>query len=215
MAWLNSDDKYTPWAFSVVADIFSSLPDVEWISSIHPISWNRKGQPARVYFHGGFNRRAFFKGRNLDRAWYGGVFIQQESTFWRRSLWERAGGYVDSSLRLAGDFELWARFYQHADLCGVTALVGGFRRHGSQKTSYLIDAYLTEAEQILLHYGGSHYSKFESILRGIIRPMINGRALKRLPQTIVSLLTRLRIIYPAEVCQWSEDKWGISINYIV
>jgi len=136
IAWLNSDDKYTPWALSVVADIFSSFPEVKWISSIHPINWNREGQAAGVWFHGGFNRKSFFRGGNLSRrTWHGGVFIQQESTFWRRSLWERAGGYIDSSLRLAGDFELWARFYQHADLYGVAALVGGFRGHGHQKTS--------------------------------------------------------------------------------
>ena len=31
MAWLNSDDKYTPWAFSVVSEIFSSFPEIEWL----------------------------------------------------------------------------------------------------------------------------------------------------------------------------------------
>ena len=30
MAWLNSDDMYLPWALKTVADIMSSLPNVEW-----------------------------------------------------------------------------------------------------------------------------------------------------------------------------------------
>ena len=29
MAWLNSDDKYLPWTFSVVGEIFASRPEVE------------------------------------------------------------------------------------------------------------------------------------------------------------------------------------------
>ncbi|MDH4242063.1 MAG: glycosyltransferase, partial [Phycisphaerae bacterium] len=48
MAWLNSDDKYTPWALAVVADIFRTFPHVEWITSIHPIRWNERGQAVHV-----------------------------------------------------------------------------------------------------------------------------------------------------------------------
>src|SRR5258708_5296321 len=32
MAYINSDDKYTPWAFSVVGEIFESLPEIEWLT---------------------------------------------------------------------------------------------------------------------------------------------------------------------------------------
>lgn len=55
--------------------------------------------------------------------------IQQESTFWRRSLWERAGGRVDAAWRYASDFELWVRFFRHARLYTVDSLIGGFREH--------------------------------------------------------------------------------------
>src|SRR4029078_6980481 len=44
MAWLNRDDKYTPWAFSVVTEIFSSFPEIEWLTSVHPVRWNEHGQ---------------------------------------------------------------------------------------------------------------------------------------------------------------------------
>src|SRR5712672_634542 len=31
MAWLNADDKYLPWTLSVVGDLMSTLPQVEWL----------------------------------------------------------------------------------------------------------------------------------------------------------------------------------------
>src|SRR5262249_38503043 len=56
-------------------------------------------------------------------------YIQQESTYWRRSLWDRAGARVDDSRRNGSDFELWARFFRYARLYSVDALIGGFRSH--------------------------------------------------------------------------------------
>src|SRR5215212_7784658 len=34
MAWLNSDDKYTPWALPVVGEIFAQLPEVKWLTTL-------------------------------------------------------------------------------------------------------------------------------------------------------------------------------------
>ena len=107
MAWLNSDDLYTPWALRVVGEVFSQLPQVEWVTTLLPLHWDEHGLPTRCSPVEGFSKHGFFRGRHLPRPgemdkW----FIQQESTFWRRSLWEKAGGRIDSSLHLAGDFEL-------------------------------------------------------------------------------------------------------------
>ena len=38
MAWLNSDDKYTPWALNVIGDIFRKLSEVEWVTSLYPLN---------------------------------------------------------------------------------------------------------------------------------------------------------------------------------
>jgi hypothetical protein len=37
--------------------------------------------------------------------------VNQESSFWRRSLWHRAGG-LDESLHLAMDYDLWLRMFR-------------------------------------------------------------------------------------------------------
>jgi glycosyltransferase involved in cell wall biosynthesis len=155
MGWLNSDDLYTPWALRVVGEVFSQLPEVQWVTTLLPLHWDEHGLPTRCVPVAGYSKSGFFRGRHLPRPGEDGkAFIQQESTFWRRSLWLQAGGKIDSSLHLAGDFELWARFLQHADLYGIPLPLGGFRRHGEQKTARHMAAYYEEAEAVLARHGG-------------------------------------------------------------
>jgi len=216
MAWLNSDDKYTPWAFSVVAEIFSRYPEIEWLTTLYPLHWDDKGRAVRCSYGGGFNRHSFFRGANLPgRTWYARSWIQQESTFWRRSLWERTGGYLDTSLHLAGDFDLWARFFGCADLYAVATPLAGFRKHAGQKTATRLEEYLTEAERVLLRYGGQPYGRLGGIMRRSLHYCLGGRPLKRLPPAVGTILTRLRILYPVKVCVWTGCDWGIATDYVV
>lgn len=193
MAWLNSDDKYTPWAFQVVAEIFSTCAEIEWLTTLCHLHWDEWGQAVRCFHQDGGNRRGFFRGENLPgRSWYAKGWIQQESTFWRRSLWERAGGCIDPSLRLAGDFELWARFYQYAELYGVETPLGGFRVHSDQKTAHYFDEYVEEAEQILLRYGGHPYGRLESFVRLGLDRCLPGRFRR--------IAVKLGLLYPCKMC---------------
>ncbi len=215
MAWLNSDDKYTPWTFSVVADIFAEHPEVEWLTSLFTLLWNEKGQAVRCPYVGGFSRRSFLRGANLPmRGWFARTFIMQEATFWRRSLWERAGGYLDQSLKLAGDFELWTRFFEHTDLYAVGVPLGGFRQHGNQKTKNYLKEYLEEAEHVFFRHGGHPYRKPESLIRRILHYGIGDRTLHRI-HSLGNVLTRLHILYPVKVIIWTEGKWEIVKGYVV
>jgi hypothetical protein len=153
MAWINSDDKYCPWAFQVVAAIFSSVPEVEWLTTSTRLFWNEKGELARASYAPGFARTWFYRGWHLGNQPGFKGWIQQESTFWRRSLWEKAGGRVDDSLQYAGDFELWARFWQYADLVTTACPLGGYRCHAAQKMRQMESGnYYTEAERVLAQY---------------------------------------------------------------
>ncbi len=155
MAWINSDDKYLPWTFSLVAEIFANRPEVQWLTSCYPLYWDSAGQVVNCLHYDGFNRKAFLRGAYMsDMPWWTRGWIMQEATFWRRSLWERAGGRIDTSLSIAADFELWARFYQHAELFGVGVPLAGFRVHKTQKTASQMETYRREAEEILRRLGG-------------------------------------------------------------
>jgi glycosyltransferase involved in cell wall biosynthesis len=206
MAWLNSDDKYTPWALSVVGEIFASFPEVQWLTSLFPLHWDGAGRAVNCKQIDGFSRRAFYRGENIPRAGApGGLvthFIQQESTFWRRSLWEKAGGRIDATLPLAGDTELWAKFYQHADLYGVATPLGGFRMHGDQKTSHRMLAYIEESITVLKRNGGRPYTATDAAVRRIAR--------RCLPD---GLKKRLGLKDKVKVCLHRGGKWMLAETY--
>ena len=144
LAWLNSDDLYTPWAFAVVAEIFERLPEVQWLSTLYPLFWNERGMATLCTQLPGFDRLAV-----LSK----GLGVQQESTFWRRSLWDLAGGQLDTSFVLAADLDLWARFWEHTELYGVAVPLAGIRRHAGQRHIRQFEAYVAETRTIAGRYG--------------------------------------------------------------
>jgi glycosyltransferase involved in cell wall biosynthesis len=122
MGWISATDQLQPGGLLAVSSIFRDLPEVEWITG-RPTRLDEEGKTIEVDPVPRWSRIRFLAGFNR--------YIQQESTFWRRSLWEKAGGYVDASRRMASDFELWVRFFRHARLYPVDALIGGFRMHAA------------------------------------------------------------------------------------
>jgi glycosyltransferase involved in cell wall biosynthesis len=186
MAWLNSDDLYMPWSLAVVGEVFAAFPQVEWITTAYPLAFDERGRAVECRYVPAHHRDAFLRGHDMVGPAFNTGYIQQESTFWRRSLWERAGGSMDTSYRLAADFELWARFFGEAELFTVHALLGGFRTHGEQKTagSRLHD-YGAEAVRALRRHGGRPYGSAESWLRSKLAgrrpvgPTYRGQAIKQ------------------------------------
>ena len=216
MAWINSDDKYTPWCFSIVREIFSRFPEVDWLTTVQALSWNGQGQATSINFCGGFNRASFFKGGNLPtEGSFGRRFIQQESTFWRRSLWDRAGGRLDTSLRLAADFELWARFYRHSELCGVLAPLGGFRAYGNQKSVLQVAEYMEEAERVLKQYGGQPCRGPEALLRGVLWKVARHMSLVPPPRLIRAISHRSGLTFPTKVIVWDGAEWRIISGFVI
>jgi len=141
MTWLNSDDKFHPDAFRIVASIFIYRKDVEWIMG-HPNTFNEQGQQSWIA-----NARPLWSREKYLKKEY--KFIQQEGTFWRRSLWEKAGATLQTDLELAGDLELWARFFRFTQLYNIDALIAGYRYHLGQKAQLFMDKYIREAEKVL------------------------------------------------------------------
>jgi glycosyltransferase involved in cell wall biosynthesis len=123
MGWISATDKLHPGALTVVGSVFRDLPDVEWITG-RPTLFNEEGLTIETGNIPHWSRYRFLAGVNR--------YIEQESTFWRRPLWEKAGARLDSSQRVVADFDLWLRFFRHAKLFPVDALIGGYRIHGGQ-----------------------------------------------------------------------------------
>ncbi len=120
MGWISATDLLHAGSLFVVGSVFRAFPEVEWITG-RPTGFSDEGMAVETLRLRQWSRMRFLAGANR--------YIQQESTFWRRSLWDRAGGRVDDTRRSASDFELWVRFFRFARLYPVDALIGGFRSH--------------------------------------------------------------------------------------
>ncbi len=159
MGWLNTDDRLHAKSLFAVAEIFNSLSDVNWMMGF-PTWFSAKGTCLNeIYYSRG--RPYYFPqyiGDNLHlkfARWSKWRFaigdfsaIQQESVFWRRSLWEKAGGHIKEEY-LAFDLELWTRFFEHARLYTAQVLVGGFRVHGDQLSFNQQERYQLESKRVI------------------------------------------------------------------
>ncbi len=168
MFWLNSDDMLCPWAFYVAATVFMQCPDIEWLTSSRPLTWSQLGLCIADMPADGFSRKTFYQGRNVRTNHYYHFHIQQESTFWRRSLWLRSGGYINADIDYAGDFDLWARFWEFGDLVCINVPLGGYRRHGDQKALNDYQRYADEAATVLKRYDHQPPSSFHIRARSIL-----------------------------------------------
>jgi glycosyltransferase involved in cell wall biosynthesis len=172
MGWLNSDDRLTPWALRVVAAVFRQFPEVQWITSMYPMVMDANGLVLGARRAEGFNAQAFYRGRNapFNPRFYS-CMIQQESTFWRRGLWEKAGARVDAGLRVAGDFELWSRFFKHAELYTLAVPLGIFRIQPDSFSSREFEPYMEVCRRVLANYSRRPPGRVESLARRIAREL--------------------------------------------
>lgn len=125
MAWLNSDDLLLPGSLAYVADYFNRHPHVDVVYG-HRILIDENDQQ--------IGRWMLPKHHNEVLSW--ADYIPQETLFWRRSIWDKAGGQIDESFRFAMDWDLLIRFRDAgARFARLPRFLGGFRIHMRQKTS--------------------------------------------------------------------------------
>jgi glycosyltransferase involved in cell wall biosynthesis len=119
MGFLNADDIYMPWTFRTISEIFLNFKDVNWITGIQSyINDKSENVGAGVVLK---NIQDFL---NNKPQW-----IQQESTFWKKSLWEKAGGCINEEYKFCIDVDLWARFFLHERLYHLNSVIASFRHH--------------------------------------------------------------------------------------
>jgi hypothetical protein len=134
LGWLNADDLLLPGSLSLVGELFADFPEIEWLTgratSLDPAGRIVDSVPSLPW------TRTLLLAATEE-------FVQQESTFFRRGLWERAGGCL-SEEHLACDYELWARFFRHAPLHRTRAAIGAFRLRPGQASRARRERYAAE-----------------------------------------------------------------------
>lgn len=168
MCWLNSDDMFMPNALGNVAAVFSENPEIQWLNGnttlIAEDDTIIRSAPPRSH-----SRIKFLTG---DFRW-----LQQESTFWTKSLWEKTGGRVDESYALALDLELWLRFFTHARPYPIEAALGAFRIRRGQRSESQLAPYLDEVEQALLANRSTLSEAYAAYFAAELRAPVDVRAL--------------------------------------
>lgn len=142
MCWINSDDILMESSLFKVAELFTIHNQLKWL----------QGKPTVIDEQGAFLKSPKAVGSpyhfyfGLHRKNYS--FIQQESTFWHRSLWEKVGATLSLNYSMASDFDLWMRFFQYEKLYVTETKLGAFRIREGQKSSNQ-HQYISEADRSL------------------------------------------------------------------
>jgi glycosyltransferase involved in cell wall biosynthesis len=200
MGWLNASDMLQINGLFVVGSVFAQFPDIKWITG-RPTILSPNGMTVMVKPLRRWSRYPYLAS--------GVQYIQQESTFWRRSLWEVAGGSMDPSYRAEGDFDLWVRFFRHAQLFSVDALIGGYRLHGDALSLGNIDRYNQVCETIIERElsairGGQSLKRFRQFNRSVRSvPVLRTLWYRIVAKGILSFLSRK----PPPVVRFSDGKW--------
>jgi glycosyltransferase involved in cell wall biosynthesis len=98
MGWISCYDLLAPQTLDYVAWYFATHPKVDMIYS-HRVMIDAEDRAVGYWLLPDHSSR-------LMRRW---PRIPQETAFWRRGLYERAGG-IDAQYRFAMDYDLFARF---------------------------------------------------------------------------------------------------------
>lgn len=123
LAYLNSDDLYFPWTIQTAVDYLQAHPEVDLVygdyMSLDEVSGSQLLllQPP---YRAGYIRRT--------------GFIPQPTAFWRRSLYERIGGF-DATLQYVGDCDYWMRAAIASNMAKVDEVLAIDRTQGGGKRS--------------------------------------------------------------------------------
>ena len=143
MGWINADDLICEGCFDHLSQVTDAFPQIHWLGG-KPLVMDMAGN---VLSQG---QSAWYGQQFLQHGLCDGVhwpYVQQEGTFWRKALWDAAGGLTPNT-RLAGDWDLWRRMAQHTSYVQLPWHTGIFRKRPGQ-VSQDTSAYATEVSNTL------------------------------------------------------------------
>lgn len=184
MCWLNSDDIYLPGALAYVGEYFARHPEVDVVYGNRVLIDEEDMEIGR-----------WIMPPHDDRVLSWADFVPQETLFWRRRVWEEAGGLLDESFRFALDWDLLLRFRSvDARMIRLPRFLGAFRVHASQKTSAsIVDEGWSEMDQLRRRWTGLDDIGYKQIRSGIAPYLARHVAhdfVWRVRQRLATLTTR-------------------------
>lgn len=142
MAYLNSDDILLPGSLNYIAHFFENNPNVDVIYGHRVLVDEYDHEIGRWVLP-----------PHEDKILRWADYVPQETLFWRRSIWEKAGSQINEDYKFAMDWELLIRLLDTgATFRRLPRFLGAFRIHTAQKTSTQIsDTGIKEMQKLRLH----------------------------------------------------------------
>lgn len=204
MTWLNSKNILLPKSLFVIAQVFTDLPKVEWATGIGSII-DGEGKITAVIPV----RKDFYEHMVGTRS-----NIQQESTFWRRSLWKRTGEKLNES-SVAFDIDLWsAKFFPNATLHHLNTLIGAYRKSSTSFSTIRREIFLKDIEKarIEMRAGASKKEILYSEIFRVIRYL--KPTLRNIPDNIYARIPIInRFCHQAIRFSEMKDNRGVLSTY--
>lgn len=146
MGWINSDDIITHGTFQFLSDVSCSYgKKVAWVTGMQAVKNDENSVRVHdIHFSSSLIAEGLCDGKN----WW---FLQQEGTFWRKSLWDK----IDikrqfKRLRYAGDWYLWYRFAKSGAIVFQARMpLGIFCSRPGQLSQLHLEDYLREIDSIV------------------------------------------------------------------
>jgi FkbM family methyltransferase len=176
MGWLNSDDALLPGTLAAVARHFAKHPRTDLVYG-HRALIDEEDRQIGAWI---MPPHADWSLELLD-------CIPQETMFWRRSLWDAAGGRLDPDYQYALDWELLLRFKDRgARMVRLPYVMGAFRIHPEQKTTAQVQVGETDTDRLLGGRGEplpyeERLALLQPYLRRHLRNHTSHRLLARIP----------------------------------
>lgn len=128
-AWVNADDTYAPGAFDAMAKTFTAFPEIQWLKGITDVV-NEKWEKQYT------NSCRLYRQDWLAKGVYGmeAYFVQQDSVFWRKELWEKVAP-MPKHYRSAADYWLWIQMAKYAPLWSLNVHISNFMKREGQISS--------------------------------------------------------------------------------
>jgi glycosyltransferase involved in cell wall biosynthesis len=184
MAYLNSDDILLPGSLAFVARYFRDHPEVDVVYG-HRILIDSEDRRVGLWVMPPHD----------DEVLRWADCVPQETLFWRRGIWEAAGGALDAGFRYTLDWDMLLRFTdRRAKIVRVNRYLGAFRLHPEQKTTATAATGEEETRRLWRRYHGRAVEWDEALshvrpyLRRHVRHHTLHRIAERLPRRRVSVV---------------------------
>jgi glycosyltransferase involved in cell wall biosynthesis len=131
IGFINADDLLTPQAAQTVLDYFSAHPEIDLV--VGQVEWIDEHSQVTGQHAGRIDSLADVL--DIYGVWWADRQWVQPEVFFRRTLWEKVGGF-DTSWHLAFDYDFWVRcFRAGARVAHLPLPLARFRLHAAQKSS--------------------------------------------------------------------------------